>query len=69
MLITKLPPNLIEYQGAKRCSVCKTPFDPDVKPSLSVAFTTHVREAHRPGQTSEDVNQAPVRIVRETTKD
>jgi hypothetical protein len=33
------------------------PFQPDVKPSMSVAFADHLL-AHKPGQMSEDVNQA-----------
>lgn len=65
----KLPPHLIDYQGAIRCSICKMPFAPDSFPPLSKAFTQHVQKAHRPGQTEEDVNQAAARIVRETTKD
>ena len=57
MSTTKLPPHLIDYQGAKRCSVCKMPFPTDVKPSLSTAFAEHVVKAHRPGQTSKDANE------------
>jgi hypothetical protein len=60
-------PHLIDDGGIKRCSVCKFPFHPDVKPSLTVAFTEHLAKAHRPGQTREDVNQAAARIVREAT--
>ena len=63
----KTPPHLIDYQGALRCSICKMPFPPDVKPSLDGAFAEHVCKAHRPGQTTEDTNQAAARIVRETT--
>ena len=47
----KLPPQLISYQGAQRCSICKMPFAPDAKPSADEAFAEHVSEAHRPGQT------------------
>ncbi len=64
----KLPPHLISYQGARRCSICKMPFAPDVKPSVDEVFAEHVIKAHRPGQTTEDVNQAAARIVRETTE-
>ena len=64
---TKLPPHLIDYQGAKRCSICKMPFPSDIEPSLTKAFAEHVISNHRPGQTSEEVNQAAARIVRETT--
>jgi hypothetical protein len=66
---TKTPPSLIADGDLKRCSVCGYPFDPDVKPSMSVAFSDHLRKAHKPGQTSEDFNQAAARVVRETTKD
>jgi hypothetical protein len=68
MAIKKLPPHLIDDRGVKRCSVCKMPFLPDAQPSLSKAFAEHVIKAHRPGQTSEDVNPAAARIVRETTE-
>jgi hypothetical protein len=50
-------PHLIEYQGATRCSICKMPFPLDDKPSVDEAFAQHVRQAHRPGQTSEDLSQ------------
>jgi len=63
----KLPPHLIDYQGAKRCSICKMPFPSDIEPSLTKAFAEHVISNHRPGQTSEEANQAAARIVRETT--
>jgi hypothetical protein len=43
------------------------PFPSDIEPSLTKAFTEHVISNHRPGQTSEEVNQAAARIVRETT--
>ena len=58
-----MPAHLFDDHGVKRCSVCKMPFPPDVKPSMSVAFAQHVLKAHQPGQTSEDVNQAAARIV------
>ncbi len=63
----RIQPHLIDYQGAKRCSICKMPFPPDAKPSQDEAFAEHVRKAHRPGQTTEDFNQAAARVVRETT--
>jgi len=44
------------------------PFPPDAPPSQEEAFAEHVRRAHRPGQTSEDVNQAAFRIVREAAE-
>jgi hypothetical protein len=53
--------------GVKRCSICKRPFLPDVKPSPSVAFAEHVLKAHQPSQTYEDLSQAAARIVREMT--
>jgi hypothetical protein len=64
---TKPPPHLIDYQGAKRCSICKMPFPSDIGASLTKAFAEHVITNHRPGQTSEEVNQAAARIVKETT--
>src|SRR5271167_75413 len=45
----KLPPHLISYQGAQRCSICKMPFVPDEKPSADEAFAEHVIKAHGPG--------------------
>jgi len=45
------------------------PFQPDVRPSMSLAFADHLLKAHKPGQTTEDFNQAPARIVREATDD
>ena len=65
---TKLPPHLIDYQGARRCSICKMPFPTDAEPSLSKAFAEHVITNHRPSQTRDEVNQA-ARIVGETTED
>jgi len=44
-----LPPHLFADGDLKRCSVCGHPFDPDVKPSMSVAFSDHLSKAHRPG--------------------
>jgi len=35
---------------------------------MSVAFAEHLTKAHKPGQTSEDANQAAARIVKETTE-
>ena len=49
-----LPPHLFADGDLKRCSVCGHPFEPDVKPSMSVAFSDHLSKAHRPGQTSEE---------------
>jgi hypothetical protein len=51
------PLHLISDGNLKRCSVCGYPFQPDVKPSMSVAFASHLRKAHQPGQTTEDVTQ------------
>jgi len=62
------PPHLIADGNLRRCSVCGYPFQPDVQPSMSVAFADHLSNAHKPGQTSEDVNQAAARIVREATE-
>lgn len=62
-------PSLIDDGNIKRCSVCKFPFHPDVKPTLTVAFTEHLAKAHKPGQASEDVNQAAASIVREATRE
>ena len=62
-----LPPHLFADGDLKRCSVCGHPFDSDVKPSVSVALADHVLKDHKPGQTTEDVNQATARIVREAT--
>ncbi len=59
---------LVDYGDVMRCSVCEFPFDPDIKPSLSVAFREHLFKAHAPGQTSEGLNQAAARIVKETTE-
>lgn len=66
----RIQPHLIDYQGARRCSICKMPLSSDAKPSQEAAFAEHVRKAHRPGgQTSQDVNQAAARIPGETTQD
>jgi hypothetical protein len=43
----KLLPHLVDYQGAKRCSVCKMLFPPDARPSMSTAFAEHVLKAHQ----------------------
>ena len=61
-------PRLIDYQGARRCSVCKMPFPPDAKPSVPEAFAQHLINVHKPGQTSEDSSQAALRVVREATE-
>ena len=50
------PPHLISAGNLKHCSVCGHPFKPDVQPSMSEAFADHMRKAHQPGQTSEDVS-------------
>ena len=65
---SKLPPRLIADGNLQRCSVCGYPFPADVHPSMSVAFSDHLSKAHKPGQTSEDVNQAAARIVKEATE-
>jgi hypothetical protein len=58
-------PRLIADGSLKRCSVCGYPFQSDQKPSMSVAFADHLNRAHKPGEASEDMNQATARIVRE----
>lgn len=60
--------HLIEDGRLQRCSVCKQPFFATESPSVSVRFARHVLAHHKPGQTSEDVNQAAARIVREATE-
>jgi hypothetical protein len=45
-------PRLLADGNLKRCSVCGYPFEPDIAPSMSVAFAEHLRKAHQPGQTS-----------------
>jgi hypothetical protein len=64
----KRQPHLIEYQSATRCSICKMPFPPAMKPSVDEAFADHVRKVHRPAQTFEDAKQAVTRVVSESTK-
>src|SRR5271157_260334 len=61
--------HLIDGGHLKRCSVCGYPFPLNVEPSLERAFADHLLKAHKPGQTTEDVNQAAARIVKETTED
>jgi hypothetical protein len=63
---SKAEPRLIADGKLQRCSVCGYPFQPDEKPSMSVAFAEHLMKAHNPGQTSEDVNQATAPMVKET---
>ena len=63
----KLPPHLIDYMGAKRCSICKMPFPRGSDEEVNVAFADHVRMNHRPSQTTEEINQAAVSIVRDAT--
>src|ERR1019366_5243442 len=60
--------HLIGDGELKRCSICGYPFPPDAEPSVDRAFKDHLLKAHKPGQTTEDVNQAAARIVRETTE-
>jgi len=64
----KLPPHLIHDGRFQRCSVCKMQFLTESDRSLSADFANHVESLHKPGQTTEDVNQAAARVVRETTK-
>jgi len=54
----KTEPRLIADRNLQRCSVCGCPFPADVHPSMSVVFAEHLMKAHRPGQTTEDFNQA-----------
>ncbi len=61
-------PRLIADGSLQRCSVCGYPFESDVQPSMSVAFADHLSKAHKPGQTTEDFNQAAARVVREATE-
>ena len=61
-------PHLISDGRLKRCSVCKHPFFLDGVHSIESVFAQHVSAHHNSGQTSEDVNQAAARIVRETTE-
>ena len=63
------PSHLIADGDVKRCSVCGYPFPADVMASIDTAFAEHLRKAHKPGQTTEDLNQAAARVVREATKD
>jgi hypothetical protein len=58
-----ITPHLVEYMGALRCSICKMPFPEDAPPSIEEAFAEHVRRAHRPGMTSEDLSRAAKMIV------
>jgi hypothetical protein len=52
------PPHLIADGNLKRCSICRCPFRPDVKPSMSVAFADHLSKAHKSGQTTGDFSPA-----------
>ena len=61
-------PHLVRDGNLQRCSVCGYPFSADVRPSMSVAFAEHLMKAHKPGQTTEDFNQAAARVVRESTE-
>jgi hypothetical protein len=51
-------PRLKADGNLQRCSVCGYPFPADVHPSMSVAFAEHLSNAHKPGETTDDVNQA-----------
>jgi hypothetical protein len=62
----KLSPHLINYQGAKRCSICMMLFPSDAQPSRDRSFAEHVIANHRPGQKPEDVNRAAARIDTES---
>jgi hypothetical protein len=42
----------------ERCSVCGYPLPADVKPSMSERSPNILFGVHKPGQSSEDVNQA-----------
>jgi hypothetical protein len=47
---TACEPHLIADGNHERCSVCGYSFPADVKPSMSVAFADHLREAqHQTG--------------------
>jgi hypothetical protein len=59
---------LIPEGSYHRCSACGYPFAADVYPSLSVAFTEHLENAHKPGQTSEGVNQGAAESTRDTKR-
>jgi hypothetical protein len=45
------------------------PFPSDAQPALYKAFAEHVKTNHRPGQTTEDINEAAARIVGGTKHD
>jgi hypothetical protein len=45
----KKHPHLTTDGKLQRCSVCGYPFEPDVQPSMSVAFADHLSKAHQPG--------------------
>lgn len=60
---------LVEFVAAQRCPICNMPFFPSDKPSMQEALENHVEKQHQRGQTSEDVNQAAARIVREAAKE
>jgi hypothetical protein len=60
-------PHLIADGDVKRCSVCGYPFPADVMAFIDTAFAEHLRTAHKPGQTTEDFNQAAARVVWEAT--
>jgi hypothetical protein len=43
----KAEPRLIADGDLQRCSVCGYSFPADVHPSMSVAFSDHLRKAHK----------------------
>jgi hypothetical protein len=49
MSAQKLPPHLVSFgDDKKKCSECGQVFMLDAKPSLSRAFSEHVRTVHAP---------------------
>lgn len=66
----ELPPHWKLDGEVKRCSVCGFPLQVVGTPgNVEEIFKEHLLKSHRPGQTSEDANQAAFRVVREATKD
>ena len=53
-----MPPHLVTVDGVKRCSACGTPFPDDSKPTVSRAFTLHVRTAHAKPLKAEPLKRA-----------
>ena len=60
-----LPPHWVLDGYAKRCSICGYPLQVRIGQSADGAFAEHLRKAHEPGQRTEDLSQAALRIVRE----